>query len=326
MIADEIAPLRGRASRSCNVVNRAGGRPRERRAAARDRRRHGQLPRGPVRAGRRRRWRSASASTRTAELPGVPGLAGVRHRRRTGALICECIREALARAGVAADAVSAVSATSMREGMVLYDARGREIWACPNVDSRAGDEAAELVAVGRGAGDLRARRRLGLDHRAGALPAGSRATSPRCSPRSPTSACSATGSCTRLSGEFVTDPSLGSSSGMFDLAERDWSDRVLELCGLDRAVFPPVVDSGTVVGDGHGAGGRGRPACAQGRRSSSAAPTPSSACSASASREPGPLHRRRRQLLAAHGRPRRAADRPGGAPADALPHGARTAG
>ena len=26
-----------------------------------------------------------------------------------------------------------------------------------------------------------------------------------------------------LSGEFVTDPSLGSSSGMFELAERDWS-------------------------------------------------------------------------------------------------------
>lgn len=53
---------------------------------------------------------------------------------------------------------------------------------------------------------------------------------------------------TRLSGEFVTDPSLGSSSGMFELADRDWSDRVLELCGVDRTVFPPVVDSGTVVG------------------------------------------------------------------------------
>ena len=36
----------------------------------------------------------------------------------------------------------------MREGMVLYDADGREIWACPNVDSRAADEAAELVRSG----------------------------------------------------------------------------------------------------------------------------------------------------------------------------------
>ena len=29
--------------------------------------------------------------------------------------------------------------TSMREGIVIYDAAGREIWACPNVDSRAAD-------------------------------------------------------------------------------------------------------------------------------------------------------------------------------------------
>jgi autoinducer 2 (AI-2) kinase len=53
---------------------------------------------------------------------------------------------------------------------------------------------------------------------------------------------------TRLSGEFVTDVSLGSSSGMFELAERDWSDRVLDLCGLDRALLPRVVESGTPVG------------------------------------------------------------------------------
>ena len=35
---------------------------------------------------------------------------------------------------------------------------------------------------------------------------------------------------------------------MFDLARRDWSDRILEICGLDRRVFPPVVESGSVVG------------------------------------------------------------------------------
>jgi autoinducer 2 (AI-2) kinase len=52
----------------------------------------------------------------------------------------------------------------------------------------------------------------------------------------------------KLSGEFVTDPSLGSSSGLFELAERDWSDMVLEMCGLDRSVFPAVVESGTVIG------------------------------------------------------------------------------
>ena len=35
----------------------------------------------------------------------------------------------------------------MREGMVLYDADGREIWACPNVDSRASVEATTAVRI-----------------------------------------------------------------------------------------------------------------------------------------------------------------------------------
>src|SRR5262249_19104120 len=82
-----------------------------------------------------------------AELPGVPG-SQVFDTDRNWQLICACIREALEAAAVPVDAICAVSTTSMREGMVLYDARGREIWACPNVDSRAGEEAAELVASG----------------------------------------------------------------------------------------------------------------------------------------------------------------------------------
>ena len=53
-------------------------------------------------------------------------------------LIAACIRDALSAAGVTGADVAAVAATSMREGIVLYDGAGRELWACPNVDSRAG--------------------------------------------------------------------------------------------------------------------------------------------------------------------------------------------
>src|SRR4029077_10967329 len=53
---------------------------------------------------------------------------------------------------------------------------------------------------------------------------------------------------TRLCGEFATDPSLGSSSGMFDLAERTWSEHVLELIGLEPSLFPPVREPGTISG------------------------------------------------------------------------------
>jgi len=52
----------------------------------------------------------------------------------------------------------------------------------------------------------------------------------------------------RLSGRYVTDPSLGSSSGLFDLAARGWSGRLLEICGLQAAVCPEVLEPGTVIG------------------------------------------------------------------------------
>ena len=51
-------------------------------------------------------------------------------------------------AGATGDDVAAVAATSMREGMVLYDAAGHEIFACPNVDSRASAEAEDLIREG----------------------------------------------------------------------------------------------------------------------------------------------------------------------------------
>jgi autoinducer-2 kinase len=179
-------------------------------------------------------------------LDGVPG-SQVFDTDGNWKLICECVHEVLAAPGVSAEAIRAVSATSMREGMVLYDARGREIWACPNVDSRAGDEATELVRTG-GAQEI-------YDH-AGDWVAITAPARFRWIARHDPDVFAAVAHVgmlgdwilTRLSGEFVTDPSLGSSSGMFELAERDWSDRVLEICGLDRSVFPPVVDPGTVVG------------------------------------------------------------------------------
>jgi autoinducer 2 (AI-2) kinase len=180
------------------------------------------------------------------EVPGVPG-SQLFDTDAIWDLICGCVRSALAGAGVSKDAIRAVSATSMREGMVLYGAGGREIWACPNVDSRAGAEATELVETGAAqeiyahAGDwvaitAPARFRWIARHRPDVF-----------------ASIAHVGMLgdwvlTKLSGAFVTDPSLGSSSGMFELADRDWSARVIEICGLDRAVFPPVVESGTVVG------------------------------------------------------------------------------
>jgi autoinducer-2 kinase len=179
-----------------------------------------------------------------AAMPDAPG-SQVFDTDGNWELVCACIREAVADAP--RGAVAAVSATSMREGMVLYDEHGRELWACPNVDSRAIEEAGELVRSGAAqeiyelAGDWVAitapARFLWIARQ-----------QPNVFERIARIGMLGDWILTKLTGEFVTDPSLGSSSGMFDLARRDWSDRILELCGLERSVVPTVVDPGTVIG------------------------------------------------------------------------------
>jgi autoinducer 2 (AI-2) kinase len=181
------------------------------------------------------------------EPPGVPGGQDF-DVTANWLLISACIRDALRIAGATGDDVAAVASTSMREGIVLYDARGAEIWACPNVDSRAAQEAADLISEGAAerifaeAGDwvsitsparLRwlARHRpdiFGRIHGLGML---------------------SDWITYRLAGAQVTEPSCGSSSGMFSLASRTWSEQIAQICGIPVTVLPPVTDPGTVVGE-----------------------------------------------------------------------------
>jgi autoinducer 2 (AI-2) kinase len=150
--------------------------------------------------------------------------------------------------GATGDDVAAVAATSMREGIVLYDAGGTEIWACPNVDSRAGREADELVRDGAAdqifaeAGDwvsitAPARLRWLARHR------------PEIFGKINSLGMLSDWITYRLTGVHVTEPSCGSSSAMFSLAGRSWSEPIARICGIPAAVLPPVTDPGAVVGE-----------------------------------------------------------------------------
>ncbi len=181
-----------------------------------------------------------------APLPGVPG-SQVFDTAHNWQLLCECVREALARSGLPATEIAAVSSTSMREGMVLYDRSGREIWACPNVDSRAAAQAVELVQSGRA-------RRI-FEHGGDWVAITSPARFLWIQEHEPEifAAIAHLGMLSdwvlyRLTGRFVTDPSCGSSSNLFDLRTRSWSPDSLELVGLSPEVVPEVLEPGTVVG------------------------------------------------------------------------------
>ncbi len=51
-----------------------------------------------------------------------------------------------------------------------------------------------------------------------------------------------------LSGEFVTEPTLQSSSIYLDIAKKDWWDEMLSFIGVSREMLPRLVPSGTKVG------------------------------------------------------------------------------
>jgi len=136
----------------------------------------------------------------------------------------------------------------MREGMVLYDDDGKEIWACPNVDSRATKEAASLISSGAAKKIFRE----GGDWVSITAPPRFlwiRKNQPEVFRRIRHMGMLSDWILYRLSGRFVTDPSIGSSSGMFDLKRRGWSRRTAELCELDLGVFPEVKEPGSNVGE-----------------------------------------------------------------------------
>ncbi|MFT4038984.1 MAG: FGGY family carbohydrate kinase [Thermomicrobiales bacterium] len=164
------------------------------------------------------------------------------------AQVTACIREALARTGVDPADVAAVSAASMREGFVLYDEDGAELWACPNIDARAGAEATEMIAEGL----AQAQYRRGGDWTSITAPARLRWIQrhrPEIWARAQRLTMLGDWVIARLSGVYCTDPSLGSSSNLFDLRARTWSAESVAEMGVPLEWLPPVYASGTVVGE-----------------------------------------------------------------------------
>ena len=180
-------------------------------------------------------------------LPEYPGSA-VFDTEKAWSLICACVQEALGRAGISAQQIAAVTATSMREGVVLYDQGLREIWACPNVDARAREEALELVTEGLAdriyetGGDwvgIISPPRLHWIAR----------HQPDVFERMRHLSMISDWVLFRLSGQIATDPSCGSSSGLFDLRNKTWSGELIARLKLPEQIFPPVLAPGSVLGE-----------------------------------------------------------------------------
>ena len=164
-------------------------------------------------------------------------------------LVCTCIKKALHTAGLSGEDIIALSATSMREGIVLYDKNGKELWAVANVDARASEEVKFLKENFKGI-EEKFYELSGQTFALGALPRILWLKNNRPEVYEKVAKISMIGDwiLAKLSGVIATDPSNGGTTGVFSLQNRDWVSDMAKKVGLKDDIFPSVLEVGTPMG------------------------------------------------------------------------------
>jgi len=165
-------------------------------------------------------------------------------------LVLECIRESVQNAAVNVADILAVSATSMREGIVLYDSEGKELWAVANVDARASKEVSYLKENFQGI-EEKFYQESGQTFALGALPRLMWLKNNRRKIYDRVASISMIGDwiLAKLSGIIATDPSNGGTTGIFSLSKRDWVSEMAQEVGIKESIFPEVLEVGTLMGN-----------------------------------------------------------------------------
>ena len=179
---------------------------------------------------------------------GVPNSMGF-DTQKNWSLTCKCIQEALSLAKLQGEDIIALSATSMREGIVLYDKAGKELFAVANVDARAHNEVKYLKENFVGI-EEEFYQISGQTFALGALPRLMWLKNNKPDLYEKVAHISMIGDWIlyKLSGVLATDPSNGGTAGIFSLKHRDWDASMAKKVGLKYDIFPPCLEVGTLMG------------------------------------------------------------------------------
>ena len=164
-------------------------------------------------------------------------------------LAAACIHRVITGSAVNPLEIAAISTTCMREGIVLYNKEGIEIWACANVDARSNDEVEQLIRQ-----DPELERLLyeesGQSYALDAIPRllWVKNKLPEIYEKTAQLGMFNDWLCYKLTGILAVEPSNGSTSGLFNLKSRTWDPLINQRCGLRTDLFPPVKECGTVIG------------------------------------------------------------------------------
>ena len=164
-------------------------------------------------------------------------------------LVCKCIKKSILDADINPEDILALSATSMREGIVVYDKDGKELWGVANVDARASLEVKELKENFETI-EEEFYQMSGQTFALGALPRLMWLKKNRPEIYEQVASISMIGDwiLARLSGIIASDPSNGGTTGIFSLSKRDWVKGMATKVGIKETIFPPVLEVGTPMG------------------------------------------------------------------------------
>lgn len=164
-------------------------------------------------------------------------------------LVIECIKDVIKKSGIDPKNVLALSATSMREGIILYDKEGNELWGVANVDARA---ATEVKYLKENFAEIEEEyyQISGQTFALGALPRLLWLKNNRPTIYEKVASISMIGDwiLAKLSGVIASDPSNGGTTGIFSLADRTWDCSMAQRVGLKEEIFPKVYEVGEVIG------------------------------------------------------------------------------
>ena len=163
-------------------------------------------------------------------------------------LTLSCIKDVVNKSFINPEDILALSATSMREGIVFYDKEGKELWAVANVDARASQEVKFLKENFEGI-EEEFYQQSGQTFALGALPRIMWLKNNRPEIYEKVVNVSMIGDwiLARLSGIIASDPSNAGTTGIFSLEKRDWVSKMATRVGIKDDIFPKILEVGTFM-------------------------------------------------------------------------------
>lgn len=164
-------------------------------------------------------------------------------------IIKNLINETLMKSKVNPKDIVAISTTSMREAIVLYDENGKELWACANVDSRSDNEVTNLYKYNPNL-EEEAYQISGQTFSLGSIPRilWVKNNLPDVYRQVNYVTMLNDWITYRLTNVISVEPSNACTTGLFNIKNRHWDTDLAAKAELKDSIYPPVHESGTVIG------------------------------------------------------------------------------